>query len=132
MRFVAYLWAFPVTVVGLLLALLAVVTGGSVRLRGGVIEVWGGSVHRLLRGGWFWHGGAAMALGHVILARDAGCLARSRAHELAHVRQFECWGPLLLPVYWFVGAWLWLCGYHPYLDHPLEPLPGGHDPGTPQ
>ena len=64
-----------------------------------------------------------MALGHVILARDADCLERSRAHELFHVRQFEWWGPLLLPAYWAVSAWLLWRGYHPYLDHPLEPPP---------
>jgi hypothetical protein len=124
MRVVGYLWAFPVTLLGLLLALLAAMSGGSVRLRAGVVEACGGLVGRLLGGSWFHSGGAAMALGHVVLARDAECLARSRAHELAHVRQFERWGPLLLPVYWSVAAWLWYRGYHPYLDHPLEPPPG--------
>jgi hypothetical protein len=59
----------------------------------------------------------------VVLARDADCLARSREHELAHVRQFERWGPLLPPVYLSIAAWLWCRGYHPYLDHPLEPPP---------
>ena len=123
MRFVGYLWAFPVTLVGLLLALVAVLSGGRMQWRGGVVEAWGGWVGRWLRGGWHSRGGAALALGHVILARDAECLARSRAHELAHVRQFERWGPLLLPVYWLLGAWLWCRGYDPYLDHPLEPPP---------
>jgi hypothetical protein len=123
MRLVGYLWALPVTLVGLALALLASVSGGSVRCRGCVVEVWGGLIGRLLRGGRLFQGGAAMTLGHVILARDADCLACSRAHELAHVRQFEWWGPLLLPAYWLVGAWLWCRGYHPYLDHPFEPPP---------
>jgi hypothetical protein len=124
MRLVGYVWAFPVTLLGLLLGLLAALSGGSVQLRGGVVEVCGGVVSWLLRDGRFRPGGAAMALGHVILARDAECLVRSRSHELAHVRQFEQWGPLLLPVYWLVSAWLWCRGYHPYLDHPLEPPPG--------
>jgi hypothetical protein len=61
-----------------------------------------------------------MTLGHVILARDADCLARSRLHEMGHVRQFERWGPFFLPVYWLIAAWLSWRGYHPYLDHPLE------------
>jgi hypothetical protein len=120
MRLFGYLWALPVTVVGLLLALLAVLSGGSVHLRGGVVEAQGGLVKRLLRGGRSWSGGAAMALGHVILARDADCLARSRAHELAHVRQYERWGPLLLPAAWLIGCWLSWRGYDPYLDHPFE------------
>jgi hypothetical protein len=124
MRLMGYLWALPVTAVGLLLALTAVLSGGSVHVRGGVVEVTGGLVGWLLGGSRLWRGGAAMTLGHVILARDAGCLERSRPHELCHVRQFERWGPLLLPVYWLVGSWLWWRGYRPYLDHPLEPPPG--------
>lgn len=91
--------------------------------RGGIVEAYGGVVRWLLRGGGLWRGGAAMTLGHVILARDAECLARSRSHELAHVRQFERWGPLLLPVYWLVGVWLWCRGCNFYLDHPFEPPP---------
>ena len=118
MRLIGYIWALPVTGVGLLLALVAAVSGGSVRMRGGVVEASGGLLGRFLRGG------AAMALGHVILARDAACLARSRSHELYHVRQFERWGPLLMPTYWLVGAWLWCRGCHPYLDHPMEPPVG--------
>jgi hypothetical protein len=89
-----------------------------------VVEAWGGAVGWLLRGGRLRRGGAAAALGHVILARDAACLDRSRPHELAHVRQYERWGPLLLPAYWLAGAWLRARGYDPYLDHPLEPPPG--------
>jgi hypothetical protein len=116
-RAIGYLWALPVTLVGLLLALLTALSGGSVRTGDGVLEVHGGIARRLLRGG------AALTLGHVIVARDADCLARSRPHELSHVRQFEVWGPLLLPMYWLIGAWLWCRGYHPYLDHPLEPPP---------
>jgi hypothetical protein len=116
-RLLGYLWAAPVTAVGLVLTLLAAATGGSVRLRAGVVEACGGGLRRLLRGG------AAMALGHVILARDAACLERSRPHELAHVRQYERWGPLLPPAYWLVAGWLWVRGRHPYLDHPFEPPP---------
>lgn len=121
MRIVGYVWAFPVTLLGLSLAMLAVATGGSIRLRGGVLETWGGAVGSLLRGSRYHRGGAAMTLGHVILARDLDCLEKSRSHELVHVRQFEQWGPLLLPVYWCVAVWLWYRGYHPYLDHPFEP-----------
>jgi hypothetical protein len=124
MCLVGYVWAFPVTLLGLLLGFLAALSGGSIRLRGGVVEVYGGVAGWLLRGDRFRPGGAAMALGHVILARDSECLVRSRSHELAHVRQFERYGPLFLPVYWLVGAWLWCRGYHPYLDHPLEPPSG--------
>jgi hypothetical protein len=123
LRLVGYLWAFPITLLGLILAALSVITGGSVHIRKGIVEVHGGLATRLLRGTIFGRGGAAMALGHVILARDAGCLERSRRHELVHVRQYECWGVFLPPVYWLISFWLSWRGYHPYLDHPFEPPP---------
>ena len=44
MRLVGSQWAFPVTVVGLLLSFRAVLSGGSVCLRGGVVEAYGGLV----------------------------------------------------------------------------------------
>lgn len=121
MRFLGYLWAFPMTLVGLFLGLAALFSGGSAKCRDGVLEVSGGIMSRLLRGNRLSRGGAAMTLGHVILARDAECLERSRLHELHHVRQFERWGLFLLPAYWIIGAWLRLRGYDPYLDNPFEP-----------
>lgn len=120
MKAVGYLWAFPVTAVGLLVSAAAALTGGRVHLRNGVLETHGGVIRRLLTGNRLWSGGAAMNLGHVILARDEMCLERSRAHELGHVGQFERWGPLLLPAYWLIALWLWWHGRHPYLDHPFE------------
>lgn len=119
-RLLGYLWAAPVSSAGLCLALLAGVSGGCVRARGGLVEASGGAVGWLLRGNRLWRGGAAMTLGHVILARDQACLERSRAHEQVHVRQFERWGPLLPPAYLLVGWWLAWRGYDPYLDHPFE------------
>ncbi len=120
-RLLRYLWPAPVTAAGLALAGAAALTGGRVEVRDGVVEACGGCLSRLLRGGPLWRGGAAMTLGHVILARDAACLDRSRAHELHHVRQFEQWGPLLLPAFWLVGIWLHARGRDPYLHHPMEP-----------
>jgi hypothetical protein len=120
LRLLAYLWAAPASLLGLGLALVAAVSGGRMRLQGGLIEASGGLPGRLLRGSRFWRGGAAMVLGHVILARDQVCLERSRAHEMTHVRQFERYGMFLLPVYVVVAWWLALRGYDPYLDHPFE------------
>ena len=119
-RTIGYLWAAPVTLVGIFFAITTKLSGGSVHVREGVVEAIGGFAAWFLRGGRYWKGGAAMTLGHVVLARDADCLARSWSHELVHVRQFETWGPLLLPVYWLIAAWLWLRGFDPYLDHPFE------------
>jgi hypothetical protein len=91
-----------------------------VRVRAGVVEAEGGFVGWLLRGNRLWQGGAAMALGHVILARDRACLERSRPHERVHVRQFERWDVLLPPAYFLIGWWLARRGYDPHLDHPFE------------
>jgi hypothetical protein len=120
LRLLAYLWALPVTVIGLCLGLMSVISGGHWQLRGGVVEVTGGLAGWLLRGSRWWRGGAATALGHVILARDQDCLERSNAHERAHVRQFERWGVFLLPAYFLIGQWLALRGYDRHLDHPFE------------
>lgn len=83
-RLLAWSWASPYTLLGLLLALL---TGGRLRRRGAILEAHGGGLDRLL-GPW----ALAITLGHVILARDAGSLDRLRTHELAHVRQYEWLG----------------------------------------
>jgi hypothetical protein len=120
LRLLAYLWALPVTAIGLGLALVAAISGGHLQLRCGVVEASGGLVGQLLRGNRFWRGGAAMALGHVILARDEECLEKSNRHERVHVRQFERWGVFLLPIYLLIGWWLSVRGYDSHLDHPFE------------
>lgn len=62
---------------------------------------------------------AAITLGHVILA-TRHMPPQILAHELIHVRQYECWGPLLIPA-WLVGL---LVGAvrtrQPYLGNPFE------------
>jgi hypothetical protein len=120
LRPLRYLWATPVTLVGLPFAALAQLTGGRVQLRDGVVEAYGGCLRTLLRGGRIFEGGAALTLGHVIIARNRECLERSRRHEMVHVRQYERWGPLLPFVYAAIRWWLAWRGYDPHLDHPFE------------
>jgi hypothetical protein len=120
LRLAGYVWAFPVTAVGLGLTLLTALSGGRVQARGGAIEAHGGLARRLLRGNRFWKGGAAMAVGHVILARDRAGLECSRAHERIPVRQLERWGVLLPAAYLLVGWRLKRRGHDAYLDHPFE------------
>src|ERR1700683_4671516 len=98
MRLVRYVWAFPATALGLPLVFAALVTGGRAAVVEGVIEAHGGLVTTLLRR-WLLIPAAAMTLGHVILGRDPSCLLQSRRHEHVHVRQYERWGPLMLPLY---------------------------------
>jgi hypothetical protein len=63
---------------------------------------------------------SAMTLGHVILGRNAELLDRSREHERVHVRQYERWGPAMVPAYLLCALWLWLVGSDPYWDNPFE------------
>ena len=117
----AYLWASPVTACALLVVLVGIVTGGRAGIVLGVVEVHGGLVGWYLRRGMPWFGpAAAMTLGHVILGRNATCLAQSRSHEHVHVRQFERWGPLMIPLYFAASLLCFLRGQDVYLDNPFE------------
>lgn len=117
----AYLWAAPATVLGLAFVPLALLSGGTMRLVCGVIEIHGGLVSSFLQRGLPWIGsGAAMTLGHVVLGKDAWCLQQSRGHERVHVRQYERWGPLFIPLYLSASLIAYLQGRNPYLDNPFE------------
>jgi hypothetical protein len=118
-RFVRYAWAFPATAFGLPLVFLALLSGGRATVVQGVIEAHGGLVATLLRR-WLLIPAAAMTLGHVIVGRDATCLEQSRRHEHVHVRQYERWGPLMLPIYLTASLVLYVRGLDPYLDNPFE------------
>ena len=61
-----------------------------------------------------------MTLGHVIVGLDQSCLDRSRDHEHVHVRQYERWGPFMLPIYLIASLVLYLRGRDAYLDNPFE------------
>src|SRR5262245_33833666 len=115
-RLLLYLWALPATAIGLILAFATVLSGGRLRVVQGVLEVHGGAARWLLGRG----AGAAMTFGHVVLGRDQACLDRSRPHERVHVRQFERWGPLLLPLYVAAGWVARWRGLDPHLDNPFE------------
>ena len=115
----AYAWASPTTLLGLLLGLLAL-PGGRWRRVEGVLEASGGWLARLLRLVPIGGGAAAMALGHVVLGQDEPALAATRAHERVHVRQAERWGPFFVPAYLLLAGWLLLRRRHPYLEHPFE------------
>jgi hypothetical protein len=91
-RLFAYLWAAPVSAAALPALPLALATGGSSRIRDGVLEIEGGALSALLSRGLPGFPISAITLGHVVLAADAGAHARCRAHERVHVRQYERWG----------------------------------------
>ncbi|MGH2730439.1 MAG: hypothetical protein ACRDJI_07485 [Actinomycetota bacterium] len=61
----------------------------------------------------------AITLGHVVLAVDELDDA-TMAHELVHVRQYESWGPLMIPTYLVAALWARLNGGHPHTDNFFE------------
>ncbi len=119
--FVKYLWAFPVTALGLLVILPTLATGARIRVHKGVIEVYGGCIGFMLRRLIPLPGGASgLTLGHVVLGRTLETLDRIRGHELVHVRQVEKWGLLFLPAYLLSSVWARLRGRHYYYDNRFE------------
>lgn len=119
-RVPGYLWALPVSAVGLLWAVLAVLTGGRARWHSGVLEAHGGLARllltRLLLGG----GADALTLGHVVLAVDGAAHERWRSHERVHVAQAERWGLLFPVAYLLAGAVARMRGGHAYRDNRFE------------
>jgi len=121
LRVLLYLWPFPVTLLGLLVALIACSSGGKLQRVNGVLESEGGWPARVLRHGFPFSGAvAAIALGHVVVGVSLDALTATRAHERAHVRQFERWGVLLLVLYPLAGLIAWLRGGNPYRDNVFE------------
>jgi hypothetical protein len=115
------LWAFPATVLGLLVALIARGSGGRAKPVDGVLEVAGGLPARLLEKGFPFSGPVmAITLGHVVIGRSEQALTQTRLHERAHVRQFERWGGLMLLLYPIAGLWIAMRGLDPYRDNTFE------------
>ncbi len=120
-RVLAYAWASPTTALGLVLVGVAVLTGARATVVDGIVEAHGGILDRMLRHAVPLRGGAsAMTLGHVVVGRNATALDRTRAHERAHVRQVERWGPLFLPAYAVASLAIALRGGHYYRDNRFE------------
>ncbi|MEM6335504.1 MAG: hypothetical protein AAF752_03000 [Bacteroidota bacterium] len=122
-RAAAYLWAGPNSLIGLIAAGLAIVTGGQTQVVEGVLEAHGGLVTWILRR--LSPAGTqgsvlAMTLGHVVIGQSPGALSQTRAHERVHVRQYERWGPLFIPAYVAASLWMLLTARRPYLDNPFE------------
>jgi hypothetical protein len=116
-----YLWVLPVSLFGVLVALIARSSGGTLRWVDGVLEVAGGWPAWVLRRGFPFSGTvAAITLGHVVAGVSLEALTATRAHERAHVRQFERWGMLMVVLYPLASLLAWVRGGHPYLDNGFE------------
>lgn len=121
LRALIYLWALPVTLPGMLIAIIARGSGGTLQRVDGVLEAAGGWPAWVLRRGFPFSGAvAAMTLGHVVVGVSLDALNATRAHERAHVSQFERWGILLLVLYPLAGLLAWMGGGNPYRDNLFE------------
>jgi hypothetical protein len=123
---VLVVWASPATLLGLLVGVAGLATGGSAHRVGRTVEFHGGVVALLLD-----HlpvRALALTLGHVILGQSAPALDRCRAHELVHVRQYERWGPFFIPAYLLCSLVLVMRGREFYRDNPFEREAYGRSP----
>jgi hypothetical protein len=120
LRIVLRLWAAPVSVLGLLWLVVARLTGGTVAVVDGVLEVAGGWPAQLLRRMPVAGPVAAMTLGHVVVAVSVAELAATRTHEREHVRQTERWGAMFLLAYPLASLVALWCGGDAYRDNVFE------------
>ncbi|TDR33026.1 hypothetical protein [Hydromonas duriensis] len=123
LKVVKFLWALPVTMVGLLVLLLAAPSRprvgwlrmgstGALCAWGGWLDVW---LQRHPLGAMY-----AATLGHVVIARDMKKLCYCAAHEFEHVRQTERWGVFLPFLYVINGLWQVLHKRRFYRDNWFE------------
>jgi hypothetical protein len=103
-------WAAPGSVVGVVLSPLF----RRRRATHGVLLCEGADWPRRL--GWPFR---AITLGHVVLSVDV-LDEPTLHHELVHVRQFERWGPLFIPLYLLASVWALARGGHVYRDNRFE------------
>jgi len=119
-RTLGVIWAAPYTLIGLALGCIGLCTGGRARIRGRVVEFYGGGVKWMVTH--LPHGQFTLAvtLGHTILGQSDAALDIAYNHEMVHVRQFERWGPFMGPAYLLASLVLWIAGKRPYRDNPFE------------
>ena len=115
-----YLWALPNTLLGLLLLVPALLSGGRVKLVDGVLEISGRAVVWVLERIPFAGPADALTLGHAVLGRSEEILEQWRRHEQVHVRQYERWGPFFIPAYAFSSLYARMKGRDGYLGNRFE------------
>lgn len=115
-----YLWALPNSLVGLLVLTVGRIGGAQANLNGGVLEVHGPGIQRLLAAIPVRFRVLAITLGHVVLGCDQDSLERTRTHERAHVEQCQRWGPLFIPAYLLASLFAWARGGDAYRDNAFE------------
>ena len=119
MRILFYLWASPNSIIGVLIGMIGILSGGKAQWKRGCVEFYGGFVTWLLEN-MATHGIWAMTLGHTIIGQNANALQIARDHEQVHVKQYERWGPFFIPVYLLCSGYLWLLKKDCYRGNPFE------------
>jgi hypothetical protein len=114
------LWALPCSLIGLLLAAGLLSFGGKAKRDHGIYEVW--LRNNITECHYFEKSLSyrAITFGHVIIGITQEELEYHRAHELVHVRQYECWGIFFFPAYLASSLWQLLRGRRAYWDNYFE------------
>jgi hypothetical protein len=115
-------WASPMTLCGIVLALPALAHRGRVRL------VLAPTPALLISGSWTdwmlkhhpFGPMCAMAIGHIVIAEPFGLTSRILVHELEHVRQAARWGALFPLAYVAASGWAVLHGQDAYWHNIFE------------
>ena len=113
------LWAAPWSLVGLLIGVLGLLSGGHVQRKGRVLELYGGCLPTILHFFPFYSGSPVATFGQVVLGRRAGT-SMPAACTNGRRRQYERWGLLFVPAYLSCSVAMWFRGKHPYYDNPFE------------
>ena len=119
-KLVRYIWASPWSLIGAVLGF----TFRTRRIHRGILLCEGATWPRRL--GWRYR---AITFGHVILCIDRIDVSTFE-HELVHVRQYELWGPLFVPIYLIASVWAGLRGGDVYRDNRFE-IAAREGPGLP-
>lgn len=122
-QYLKYLWALPITLLGLLLLFFALPS----RPRIAWLSI-GDTKALCVWDGWpsIWlkkhpmGSMLAITLGHVVIASNARQLCFCGAHEFEHVRQTELWGIILPFAYVANGLWQWAHGKQFYRNNYFE------------
>jgi hypothetical protein len=129
-RYIAWLWALPLTLLGLCVWVLVYFEGLIFKRKSALTQVntaqeaiifvaYSDTVKWLLMRHPFGRMDA-ITIGCCVLACDAAALQRTWAHECVHVRQGLQWGPLFPLAYAASSAWAGLHGRCMYADNYFE------------
>ncbi len=121
-----FLWAFPLTMVGLAAMLMTRIFDRQQKIsllyqhQYVLVFIVHGRLLATLLQLHPWGAMQALALGNCIISRDAKAAQETLLHELVHVQQAMCWGPLFPLVYLFASAWALVQGGCPYRHNRFE------------